>query len=100
MSEIIIATVELKTLEDRTVPVEVLCPPPGPFRDADRFPLGSASVFLALTPMAIIESSLCDLNSFDNGHNSARLVGSLIKPNDRLYQVHCSLVCSISGRSY
>jgi len=41
------------------------------------------SVFLALTPIEIIESSLRGLNSFDDGHNSARLVGPLVKPNDR-----------------
>jgi hypothetical protein len=41
------------------------------------------SVFLALSPIEIIESSLRDLNSFYDGHNSARLVCSLVKPNDR-----------------
>jgi len=42
-----------------------------------------ASVFLALTPFEIVESSLPTLGSFDNGHNPARLVGPLVKPNDR-----------------
>ncbi len=40
------------------------------------------SVSLALAPIEIIESSLRDLNSLDDGHNSARLVSSLVKPND------------------
>jgi len=41
------------------------------------------SVFFALTPIEIIESSFGGLSSFDDGHNSARVVGLLVKPNDR-----------------
>jgi hypothetical protein len=40
------------------------------------------SVFLALTPIEIIDGSLCGLSSPDDGHNSSRLVRSLVKPND------------------
>src|SRR6266404_3649309 len=39
----LISTVELKTLEDRTAPVEVWWLSPDPFRAADRFPLGSSA---------------------------------------------------------
>jgi hypothetical protein len=39
------------------------------------------SIFLALTHIEIVESSLCGLNSLDDAHHSARLVSSLIKPN-------------------
>jgi hypothetical protein len=42
-----------------------------------------ASVFLALTPFEIVESSLRALGSFDDGHNSTRDVGLLVEPNDR-----------------
>ena len=41
-----------------------------------------ASVFLALTPFKIVESSLPTLAS-DDSHNPTRLIGPLVEPNDR-----------------
>ena len=42
-----------------------------------------ASVLLALTPFEIVESSLCALSSFDDGHDATGDVGLLVEPNDR-----------------
>jgi hypothetical protein len=41
------------------------------------------AVFLALTPFEIVESSLCALGSFYDGHNTTRDVGLLVEPNNR-----------------